>query len=87
MLWEELNPEEQKVLADAISRGRLGRPEDIAAACAFLAFPAAAFVNGQVLGLDGGRLLYNAHIRYPPGSCHPNCFYPCAEPLPRGIWP
>lgn len=33
---------------------RLGRPEDIAAAIAFLASPDAAFVNGHTLVVDGG---------------------------------
>ena len=34
--------------------GRLAKTEDIAAACAFLASPLAAFVNGVVLDVDGG---------------------------------
>ncbi len=37
--------------------GRLGRPEDVAAAVAFLAGDDAAWVTGQTLVLDGGLLL------------------------------
>ncbi len=34
---------------------RAGRPEDIAAACAFLASEDAGYITGQVLGVNGGR--------------------------------
>jgi 3-oxoacyl-[acyl-carrier protein] reductase len=34
--------------------GRLGRPEDIAGAVLFLASPAAAWITGQTLAVDGG---------------------------------
>ena len=34
--------------------GRLGEPEDVAAAIAFLLDPANDWVTGQVLGVDGG---------------------------------
>jgi 2-hydroxycyclohexanecarboxyl-CoA dehydrogenase len=34
---------------------RAGRPEDIAAACAFLASDEAGYITGQILGVNGGR--------------------------------
>ncbi|WP_153797252.1 SDR family oxidoreductase [Foetidibacter luteolus] len=39
-----------------VPAGRLGEPEEFAAAVAFLCSPAAAFINGINLPVDGGRL-------------------------------
>ncbi|HVQ52143.1 MAG TPA: SDR family NAD(P)-dependent oxidoreductase [Mycobacterium sp.] len=35
--------------------GRVGRPEDIAAACAFLVSDEAGYITGQIIGVNGGR--------------------------------
>jgi 2-hydroxycyclohexanecarboxyl-CoA dehydrogenase len=40
---------------DATPVRRIGRPEDIAAACAFLTSEEAGYIAGQILGVNGGR--------------------------------
>jgi 3-oxoacyl-[acyl-carrier protein] reductase len=40
-----------------IPAGRFGRPEEVAAAIAFLASEAAGYVNGQTLTVDGGMVM------------------------------
>lgn len=49
-----LGPETRNLLVEETPLGRLGRPEDIANAVAFLASDRAAFITGQVLTADGG---------------------------------
>ncbi len=44
----------QGALEKAVPLGRLGRPEDVAAAIEFFASPDAGYVTGQVLSVSGG---------------------------------
>ena len=46
--------EEINELKDKTPLGRIGRPEDVANACYFLASDQGEFITGQVLGVDGG---------------------------------
>jgi 3-oxoacyl-[acyl-carrier protein] reductase len=45
---------QQRACRESLS-GRWGMPEDVARAARFLASPAAAFINGQVIAVNGGR--------------------------------
>ncbi|MEN6327977.1 MAG: SDR family oxidoreductase [Syntrophomonas sp.] len=53
MLFQELDEEERVMLAEQIPANRLGRVEDVAAACAYLLSKEASYVNGQILSVDG----------------------------------
>ncbi|KAA6218079.1 SDR family NAD(P)-dependent oxidoreductase [Streptomyces filamentosus] len=49
--------------ARAYPLGRVGTPDDIAAAVAFLASPDAAWITGTTLRVDGGLMAVNRHFR------------------------
>jgi gluconate 5-dehydrogenase len=51
--WLE-NPETHRQVLDRIPLGRVADPQDVAGAAVFFTAPAASFVTGQVLYLDGG---------------------------------
>ncbi len=50
------NSDVTAMLAKTVPVGRLGTPEDVGAACAFLASNEASWLTGQTIGLNGGNL-------------------------------
>jgi 2-hydroxycyclohexanecarboxyl-CoA dehydrogenase len=50
-------PKIDKLAPRVIPVGRAGTPEDIAATCGFLCSDEAAFITGQVIGVNGGMVL------------------------------
>jgi NAD(P)-dependent dehydrogenase (short-subunit alcohol dehydrogenase family) len=51
------DPQKKAAVAARTPLGRWGEPEEVAAAAVFLCSPAAAFVTGVILPVDGGYLV------------------------------
>lgn len=52
------DPDYLEEVLDHTPLRRIGEPEEVAAAIAFLCLPAASYITGQVLAVDGGFLSY-----------------------------
>jgi 3-oxoacyl-[acyl-carrier protein] reductase len=57
VLTNDLPDELKDTIISATPMGRMGTPEEIAAAVAFLASDEASYITGQVLGVDGGMVM------------------------------
>ncbi|MEJ2547630.1 MAG: 3-oxoacyl-ACP reductase FabG [Gemmatimonadota bacterium] len=56
-MTSDLPEEAREALFERIPLGRLGGPEDVAGVVRFLAGPAASYMTGQVLVVDGGMVM------------------------------
>ena len=56
-MTDKLSPEQKDAITKQIPLASLGQPEDVAEAVLFFASPAARYVTGQVLAVDGGMVM------------------------------
>jgi 3-oxoacyl-[acyl-carrier protein] reductase len=56
-MTKDLPDAQRDLLQSQIALGRLGRPEEIAAAAAFLASPAASYITGTTIHVNGGMYM------------------------------
>jgi 3-oxoacyl-[acyl-carrier protein] reductase len=56
-MTEALTPEQKEKINATIPAGTMGTPEDIAAACVYLASDEAKYVTGQTLHINGGMAM------------------------------
>lgn len=73
------DPEFRRMKTERIPLGHLGAPEDVVGAVLFLASPAARYVTGSCLTVDGGLTVWSDNA-----PRHPAMGYPVAEEHRRG---
>ena len=56
-MTHKLNDAQKEALMKNVPMGRMGKPEDVAKVVGFLCSPAADYVTGQVINIDGGMVM------------------------------
>ena len=56
------DPEYLKAVLDRTPMKRIGEPEEVAAAVAFLSMPSASYITGECIAVDGGFLKYGFSV-------------------------
>src|SRR6202020_423546 len=56
-MTDVLTDAQKELISGRIPAGRMGLPEEIAAACAYLASPEAAYVTGETIHINGGMAM------------------------------
>jgi 3-oxoacyl-[acyl-carrier protein] reductase len=57
-IWASVPEEMREALLGLVPLGRKGKPEEVAAAVAFLASEGAGYITGHILTIDGGMAMF-----------------------------
>jgi 7-alpha-hydroxysteroid dehydrogenase len=65
-----LTPDIEEVMKDMTPMARLGEVDDVAACALYLASPAASYVSGDIVGVNGGLTTLNMRMprAFPAGE-------------------
>ncbi len=58
----EANPEKMHTLLAEVPLGRIGKPEEVAGPCAFLASDEVAYITGSTNFIDGGMMRHAGRL-------------------------